>query len=247
MTASKVIIINTQLDANALYKKDGYITQVNSSDSFEMEGINILVQLNTKFINGVKSDLKTNKHIIIKGFTNSESVLLADEIYLVDRKTQIVLEGFIDSIETTNKKVVVLGKEIIIDDVTRTLKDDRENTMIDIDFNQLNVGDFVYIEAYNKNNNTTFNAFYLSKVQPQLSFRAMSVVKNSTNQQEIILFSNHILIDDITLFFDISAKPLSKTEFFAQIKDGETLLDVYGLHSQPSSIMANVIYIDSSW
>lgn len=249
LIASKVIILNGKLDSNKFYKKSGYITKIDSQDSFEFDGIPVLTQLNTVFLNGSKSDLNVNKNIIISGFTNSEGTLLADEIYLIDRRSQILLEGFIDSIITTdNKKIFsVLGADLIIDDVT-DLADARTGEIININLDQFNIGNFIYVEAYNRENNNEFNALYLSKV-PELLVRTMSVVKSTSSTQEsITLYSHHkIIVDSLTEYFDVFTNPVSKTTFFSQLKNEETLIDVIGLQATSNSILASAIYIDTSW
>lgn len=247
MLASDIDIIDSKLDANTFYQKDGYITTPVLQDRLEMEGSTVLIQLDTEYINGSKKDLVVGKHLIVTGKTNSQGELLADQIYVVDRQTQILLEGFLEKVDTIQKKVNLFDTDILIDEATRTIKSrSGDGAMLDIDLGQLQVGDYIYVEAYHKNGN--YYAFEIIKTQPQIDNRVMSVVQSTDETKGIInLFSHKVLVDENTQLFDVNSKPVSKKEFFKLLKKNQTLLDAYGSQTNSNTLIANAIFIDTSW
>ena len=248
MVASDIDIINSKLSINTSYKKDGYITKIIKENSFDMEGITVITQLNTEYINGSKQNLVKDKHVIVSGKTNSQGELLADQIYLVDRQTQIVLEGFLEKLDKVNKKITVFGTDILIDDVTRSIKDasaDGINELV-ISFDKLKVGDYIYVEAYSRNRQ--YRAFEVVKTPANTDSRVLSVVQSSDEARGTIsLFSHQVMVDQNTQYSDIAGKPVDRKAFFQLLKNNQTLLDTYGLQIDPKTLAAKAIFIDTSW
>ncbi len=248
MIANKVFILNTKLDANTFYQRQGLISRIDSATRFEMDGIPVELQLNTVYLGGNLNDLKINQRIIISGKTNEESVLLADEIRIIDRRTQILLEGYIEALDSSKQQLSVLGKNFALIEPSE-LTDETSDRVIKLRFDQFKVGDFVSVLAYPENTNaTTLKILFLAKRPEELLVRVLNVVKSSDPQQNrITLFGYNIEVTNSTLYFDVNAKPIPKKDFFAQLNNGETLLDIIGFRAEIDTIAAEELYIDNSW
>lgn len=243
LTATRIVVLSAQLEPNSYQELEGFISRFNSVTDFDLDGNSVVSNINTRYLNGSKSDIGLNKHIIVRGITNNDGVLFADEITLIDITSQIFLETDIETIDRINNTISVLGINIAIEPITYITNEGESN--IQINFNDFVEGDYVFVEAY-RNIDNKYIALQLSKTPFLTTIRIISTVENIDGQQGIVTFFNHTIeTDSATEYYDVFSDPISKEIFFSQLKKGKSLVDVIGIQIDTTSVLASAIFIDA--
>ncbi|MBA6391556.1 hypothetical protein H4J38_12340 [Colwellia sp. BRX10-3] len=125
---------------------EGFITDFESSSSFKVDGIAIIIDDNTEFKYGDASALMANVRVKIKGEFNADGALLAKKIR-IEHKTNLSIEGAIEAINLELSTVTVLGVEFEINNQTK-MKDESDDDERFFDLADLAIGDYVELKGF---------------------------------------------------------------------------------------------------
>lgn len=122
---------------------EGVVTNVISDTAFEVNGIEVSIDGNTRFENGQAADLVLNAEVDVDAIALADGSLLATEIEFEDEKI-IEIDGVVEAVDAEAGTLQVLGITIRVDAGTR-FEDDSEADLRRFSLNDISVGDFVEI------------------------------------------------------------------------------------------------------
>ncbi|MBL4911100.1 MAG: hypothetical protein JKX78_13930 [Alteromonadaceae bacterium] len=199
---------------------EGVITVFDSGTSFVINGVNVTTNADTSYEHGTVDSLALNIRVKIKGTYDANGTLLAQEIR-VHQRTELKLEGAIESIDLTNKTLTVLGVNFTVDDQTK-MRDESDTGIRFFDLTNVAVGDFVEVKGFVDSNGVNFATKLERKNENANTDRELKGTVSNINTTDF----NFTLVDvainttDTTIFEDINGDNASQSVFFAQLVDG---------------------------
>ncbi len=136
---------NTASEGEAMHL-EGLITRLDSTESFVVNGFNIIVDSNTEFEYGNATMLAVNTYVKVKGTINSEGNLVAKEIR-IQQAMEIKIEGFVQAVDFDANTITVLDVVFNIDEQTQ-MKDDSDSDKKYFSLSDVAVNDFVEIKGF---------------------------------------------------------------------------------------------------
>lgn len=137
---------------------EGLITRFVSARDFSVNGVAVITDANTKFEDGSGNDLALNALVEVDGSVNAAGVLVADEVSIKQSNTVSILEleGNITAINPNTQRFTLLepdGTSYSVTVNTSTIwEDESANAISQMNFSQLNVGDFLEVDSKTLNN-----------------------------------------------------------------------------------------------
>ena len=125
---------------------DGIISEVVSSTQIRVDDYTINIDESTEFEIGSSANLLVNVRVRVFGFMTDEDILTAQSIR-IDLDSDITLTGRLESIDSDDNSVEVLGNEYELDEHS-ILQDLSEASVRQVTLDQLSVGDLVEISAF---------------------------------------------------------------------------------------------------
>ncbi len=137
--------VHEDADEGSEIEIEGYVTVVTSATEFEINGIPVSTDDNTRFEGGVADDIQPGVKLEVEGYLDDNGVLQADEVeFKFDNDVKI--EADIEAIDADNGTITLLGITVAINDQTRVRDDRDEERMFDI--SDLAEGDRVEVKGY---------------------------------------------------------------------------------------------------
>jgi hypothetical protein len=240
--AHTLYAIDTSLEIDVIYEIEGLITRFVSPTEFDIDGIPVSTNAKTVYKNGSATQLGLNQFAIIKGTSNANGVLIAEQINLFDSSSEVWAEGYIEAIDNDTQQIRLLGESITADFFT-LFTDETQEEFVDLNFSQLSLGDFISLTAYRNNQGQTI-ASRISKVKQEFSALYLSAKLESVQAELgiITLFGQTISTDSLTLYFDTEANIISQTQFFNTLSNNpDHLVDVTGTIIGEKMILAETM------
>jgi hypothetical protein len=240
--AHTLYAIDTSLEIDVIYEIEGLITRFVSPTEFDIDGIPVSTNAKTVYKNGSAMQLGLNQFAIIKGTSNANGVLIAEQINLFDSSSEVWAEGYIEAIDNDTQQIRLLGESITADFFT-LFTDETQEEFVDLNFSQLSLGDFISLTAYRNNQGQTI-ASRISKVKQEFSALYLSAKLESVQAELgiITLFGQTISTDSLTLYFDTEANIISQTQFFNTLSNNpDHLVDVTGTIIGEKMILAETM------
>lgn len=224
LTAGVLVISEIKLkDKNENHEEgdnrhvEGFITDFESSSSFKVDGIAIIIDDNTEFKYGDASALKANVSVKIKGEFNADGALVAKKIR-IENKTNLKIEGAIEAINLDLSTVTVLGVEFEINNQTK-MKDESDDDERFFDLADLAIGDFVELKGFVDSEGKNI----ATKVQRENEDENVEVeLKGKVSNIENFSFSLvgvTVTTDENTKFEGTSGDDVSQATFFEQLEN----------------------------
>ena len=147
--ASKVELENEyqNLEENTEAEIEGYVTRFASALDFDLNGLAVTTNSETRFINGTAVNIAMSTFLEIEGKVNASGVLLADRIEFKQTESNTELEGFIATINIALKQLVISGKTVVINAKTIMI-DESDLKVSPLTINNLSVGDKLDVKGF---------------------------------------------------------------------------------------------------
>lgn len=195
---------------------EGVVRQILSSTQFVVGSTTVQISPSTRIINGAITDIALNVEVEVEGSVDANGVLQATSIR-VEHASQIRVTADIQSINSANRTVTVLGGiTVAVSDRTRI--QDKRNNVQPFGFTNLVVGDHVEVAAALINGQLT--ATRLERVAASSTVELRAPVTSS----DPILFT--LLLQGVTVnltnaqFRDANENPLTLSAFLAAATPG---------------------------
>ena len=195
---------------------EGFITRFVSATDFDVGTVTVTTNGATVFEGGSANDLGLNIKVEVEGEFNANSVLVADKVDI--RRAQAVrISALVDSVDSANGSLVLLGITINTDSLTR-FEDDVLNQE-PFGVSDINVGDYIEVRGSEfpagsgeilagrlereDPDDTVIQGFVASIAEPQFEILGVSVETTGAD------------------FEDEGDAPISAAEFFNRLAAGD--------------------------
>ncbi len=200
---------------------EGYITRFGSITDFEVSGINITTNTQTRYDNGEANNVLLGVKVEIEGQIDSSGKLLAEEIEF-EHKINNKIAGKITNITLNNNSglgivtgtLEVDGASIRTNNSTR-YEDKGNNRIKRFNLSSLQIGDSVEVTGYSSD-----NGFIATKIERETADdnepeeRELEGIITSISSDSFTLFGRKISTDENTQYRDAEEKPISAVNFF---------------------------------
>ena len=244
--AQTLYTIDTRLETDVLYEIEGLITRFVSSTDFDIDGIPVSSTAQTVYKNGSEQQLGLNQFVIIKGVSDANGVLIAEQINVFESNSEVWVEGYIEAIDPEKQQFRLLGQSIHADSFT-LFTDETQDEFIDLNFSQLSLGDFVSVSAY-RNAQGQILASRVSKIKRDFASLYLSAKVDRVQAELGILhlFGQTISSDAFTLYLDKESNVISQIDFFTLLTNQpDQVVDITGTIIGEKAILAETMWIFS--
>ena len=198
---------------------EGVITRFVSASDFDVGGINITTNPQTKYENGDAKKLALGIEVELDGRVEPNGKLLAKNIEF-EHNINNKIAGKVTSISTQPTKGVVTGTLDVDGSPIRTNHstryEDKSNSRVKhFNLSSLQIGDTVEVTGYSTE--AGFIATKIEREKPEedeLAERELEGIVTSINSDSFTLFGRKIATDENTEFLDADGKPLTAATFF---------------------------------
>jgi hypothetical protein len=204
---------------------EGFITDFESSSSFKVNGVAVIVDENTEFKYGDANALMANIRVKIQGEFNADGNLLAKYL-CIEYQTTLNIEGAVEAINLDLSTVTVLGVEFEINNQTK-MKDDSDGDERFFDLTDLAIGDYVEIKGFVDSEGTNI----ATKLERENEDENVEIELKG-NVSNIVNFNFDIVgvtvtTDENTQFEGINGDEVDQAVFFDQLEN-DMLVEVEG-------------------
>ncbi len=134
----------------------GIITQFNNPEAFQVSDLPVTTTAETLFLFGTAADLAQDIELVVVGYWNAESVLVAEEIYFQEETShrsaagEISLNAKIEAIVPDNNRITLLGVSIQTTNHTVILEYAEKPTSLSL--SDLRIGDDITVFGFQELN-----------------------------------------------------------------------------------------------
>jgi hypothetical protein len=251
MTAAEIEVLSEgMLKPNTLHEIAGTISRFDSLTDFEVYGLPVTTSTQTIVSRsaGLEGSLDTigiNKTVIVNGKTTETGVLQANELTFIARASKITLTGLIESIDSENKTVSVLGVTFSLREGISSVEDQNDYySSIPVDFQEFAVGDYVALHSYRSRAD---EHIILSLTRTSFDLFDLSIKGVVFSSDQVLgrlnLIEHRIKIDSSTRYIDVFNNSISQQAFFTELSVNNTSLLIYGDQVGEKKIKANSIFM----
>lgn len=216
---------------------EGLITRFVSETDFDVAGIAVTTNSNTAFEGGVVADLGLNIKVEVEGTLDSSGTLVAEKVD-IRRGKAIRSTAVVDSVDTTNNSLVMLGITFTTDSLTR-FEDKSSADLRPLTISDINVGDYLEIrgtefpagsgqilasilEREDLDTETILQGFVTNVADPTVTILGVTIETNGA------------------VFEDVDDNTISSVEFFNQV-GVNSLVKAKGTESSATTITASEV------
>jgi hypothetical protein len=223
-------------DSDCDFEVEGYITEFASAVDFEVDGQPVMTTDSTVYVNGTVDTLALDVKVAINGTLDTDDVLIADRI--VFRLPSVVeIEADIESIETTNTAVTLLGIPVATNEFTM-FRDDSAAATPEFGFDDLAVGDRIESRAYIDDDNLIASRIERDDPDEDVTLKApVDVVERPA----VTLLGVMVFSDENTVFQNAAKEVIDADTFFSIVAAG-SLVKAEGTYDG-TSILASELYL----
>lgn len=198
---------------------EGYITRFGTAADFEVAGIHVTTNAQTRYDNGDVKSLTAGIKVEVEGKVDSGGKLLAEEIEF-EHKVNNKIAGKITSISIQNTTGIVTGTLDVDGTSIRTslstrYEDKGSSRIKRFNLSSLQIGDSVEVTGY-----SSTTGFIATKIEREEAdenepkARELEGIITSISSDSFTLFGRKIMTDQDTEYRDEDSKPISATTFF---------------------------------
>ena len=198
---------------------EGVITDFQSISDFEVNGIAVDAT-NASIENGSAASLQLDVLVEVEGEINSSNTLIAEEVKIIPLG-EIRIESMVEAIDTTSRSITILGNEFFLLANTQ-LEDESPAEIPDFSLEDLSIGDWVEIKAYQKNDELFLTRLERDEPETEVEFQA------PVDENGVDLVNKSLSILGITLSTDINTEyedpdddSILESEFFIMVQEGD--------------------------
>jgi hypothetical protein len=220
---------------------EGIITSFTNTTDFAVNGIPVDAS-NATYEQGSAADLALDVEIEVEGFFNALGVLVAEKIIL-EKESEIILYG--DVTATTSDSLTLMGQTVQVNTETQ-MEDESTADVQYFDLGDIMIGNKLEVRAYQdagsiiasrvERNDPDTEAF----IQGPVDVGSIDVVGTSLSVLGTSLDTN----DTTTSYEAIDESPLSETEFYNQVNDGDIVRAVWDDFTVTSAIVDKMEFED---
>ena len=195
-------------------EQEGLVTRFMSATDFDVNGAPVTTTANTIFKDGAAGNIALNVRLEVHGTLDANQVLIADVVE-IDHVAVVALAATVESVDSANHTLQVLGVTISVDATTRF--EDKSSAHIQLfTLQNVNVGDSVLVRGFESPAASgKLQAQRLERVAPSTEVEVRGPFTASTAPQFKIL---SVVIDATNATFgDVEGHTsMASADFFAQ-------------------------------
>ncbi len=194
---------------------EGVVTEFTSPSEFEVNGIPVRTDENTRFENGTAADLTPDVKLEVEGTFDANGILRADEIEF-DLEATVEIDADVQAVDPENSTLVLLGITATISPDT-VIRDASDANVQPFGLQDIRIGDRVVVLGNPMGNAIT--ALRLERTNPAVEVELEGPVTAIANPTLEILGVTAVTTTD-TDFKDANDAPISAAQFFADLQVG---------------------------
>ena len=192
---------------------EGYITDFTSSSQFSVAGIPVMTTSATVYEDGVSADLALDIKVEVEGEFNIDGILIADKIeFELEASTRI--RAVIDSINSSNSSLTILGIEFVTDSSTR-YEDQSDANIESFSFSNLSAGDYIELRAATKEG--VLIAAQIERDDFEQVIELQGFVESIGTNNDLKILGITINTNAVTSYENIDETSMTQGEFFAAL------------------------------
>jgi hypothetical protein len=188
---------------------EGFITRFVSATDFDVAGIPVTTDAQTRFENGTAADLGLNRKVEVEGELGDDGVIDADEVEL-KQAGFIRITSTVDDVGTD--RITVLGIEVRVTPTTR-MEDKSDADVEPFTLEDLSAGDFVEVRGFEDAQGIV--ATLLEREDPEDEVELRGFV-DSVAEPDLVILGVTIHTDGGTVFRDLNDNAIDAATFFGQ-------------------------------
>lgn len=222
---------------------EGFITRFVSETDFDVAGVSVTTTSGTAFEGGPAADLGLNIKVEVEGALDANGILVADKVD-IRRSKKVRAVALVDSVDSANESLVMLGITFTIDTLTR-FEDKSDADLSPFAISDIVVGNYLEIrgaefpagsgqvlatilERDDPNTRTELQGFVETVAEPSLTILGVTIDTSAG-----------------TVFQDVDDSILSSADFFALVAQG-SLVKARGIESADTMITATEVELESA-
>ena len=216
---------------------EGFITRFDSAQDFAVSGIAVITNSTTAFEGGTAADLGLNVKVEVEGEINSSGVLVAEKVD-IRRSNAVRVTALVDSVDTADRSLVMLGITVEVDELTR-LEDKSDADVSPLNLSDIRMGDYLEIRGdETAGGGGRVVAALLERDDPDSRTELRGFVE-SVNEPSfsILILGVTIETNGGTVFRDTDESTISRTDFFERVAAGSQV-EARGTESSATTILA---------
>lgn len=201
---------------------EGIVATVTGSGFTLVSGQVVAYDGSTIFEQGNAAEIQPGAEVEVAGNIDAGGVLQALKIELEERDADIEIAALVSAVNRDTDTITLLGLNVQATNETR-IKDDRDDITEPVSVDDIQVGDFVEIGAFDRNGALVATRIEREEAetgQPEVELQARLDSEDEAGNM-LVIRGVTILINDDTEFEDASDNPIDKSQFFAQIDAGD--------------------------
>ncbi len=220
---------------------EGIVTTVYSREDFEINGVRVRVNGQTRFKNGSAGAVARNVRIEAEGKVDIWGVLEAEEVeFLSCEGKEVKIEGEVDGVDPVDSTLTVLGIRIKATGGT-VVMDESDLQMRPFTLSDLRAGDFVEAGGFVNDMNDVV-AVKIERIEPPESASLSGPIDRDSlvppDSFSILGITIDVSAPGVS-FADAEGNDISASAFFAAIKAGD-IVDVTGTYSNDTMTATEV-------
>ncbi len=217
---------------------EGFITRFVSATDFDVAGYPVTTNASTAFEGGAASDLGLNVKVEVEGDIDANGLLTATKVD-IRRAKAVRATANVDSVDSANNTLVVLGITVTTDALTRL--EDKSNADVDpLNLADISAGDYVEIRGGEfPAGSGEILATIVEREDPDPETELQGFVDGISDPSFTILGVT-IETNGATVFRDENDLVLSRSEFFARLAQND-LVEASGTESTATTITATEV------
>lgn len=217
---------------------EGFITRFTSAQDFEVSGLPVTTTASTTYTGGIAADLGLNIKVEVDGDLDANNVLVARTVDIRPSKA-VRTQATIDSVDSANNSVVVLGITVTTDQLTRF--EDKSNADVEpLNLSDINAGDYVEIRGDEfPAGSGNIRAIRFEREDPEPDTVLQGFVETVSDPSYTVLGVT-ITTNGGTIFRDENDVAISSAEFFNRVA-ANSLVQATGSEVSDTSIAATEV------
>lgn len=198
---------------------EGLITRIIDANQFVIAGVTVRTSTQTRYEFGTPADIRVGTKVEAEGSFGADDVLEADKVQF--KRNAVRLAGVVENVDAAARLLTVLGVELRIAAEAR-LEDDRDGTE-GFQLSDIVAGDFV--ETRGVASDTGMTAHELDRDDSEDTRLRGPATDTNATAGTLRILGVPISTNASTRYERDDDVSMSRTEFFAALNDGQSLVD----------------------
>jgi hypothetical protein len=214
---------------------EGFITRFSSASDFDVEGVSVVTNGSTIYVNGTAADLALNRKVEVEGSVDTSGRITATKVE-IKLSNFIRIEGRVDSVASSS--VVIFGVTINTDALTR-FEDKSSADLETFGLANIDVGDYLETRGYENAQGVVAARIEREDFADDVAIRAFV---DSVSDPGFTIRGVTIETNGATVFRDNDNQVIDSGAFFGQAMD--RLVEASGMESN-GGILADEVQLEN--